>query len=367
MAAGGASARMGSDKILATVDGSPVLTTSLRTLRAAGIKHMVVGVRPGSADRVRAVALAPYGLDDVVLVDGGATRSETVRRCLSAVNPQVTHVVVHDAARPRCSVDLVQRVLGAAERAGAACAALPVVDTVHCARPDATIARTLDRALLWSAQTPQAFRRDLLEAAHAAGGDATDDAGMVAALGVAVHLVPGERSNAKLTYPEDLAPGAAYAVGYGQDVHRLVPGRALILGGVHVPHDRGLEGHSDADVLAHAVADAVLGAAALGDIGRHFPPSDERWRGADSVELLRRCVEMAARAGWRPAQADCLITAERPRLAPWAEAMRTRVAAALGCTPERVNVKAGTAEGLGALGREEGIGATAVVLMARIV
>lgn len=365
VAAAGSSTRMGLDKILALVDGRPVLTRSLQVLRAAGMERIVVGVRPGSAESVRSTALVPYGLDQVTLTDGGPTRSATVRSSLAALPPEIDYVLVHDAARPFCTPSLVRRVLEAAERYGAACAALPLVDTVHRAAPSGEIAQTLDRTSLWGAQTPQAFRRELLEAAHARGAEGTDDAGLVAALGVAVRLVEGERTNIKVTYPKDLVPDPGFAVGYGQDVHRLVPGRRLVLGGVTVPHDRGLDGHSDADVLCHAVADAVLGASGLGDIGRHFPPSDPRWAGADSLDLLRRCVEMAAACGWRPTQADCLVTAERPRLAPFSEEMRARLADALGCAPDRVNVKAGTAEGLGALGRQEGIGATAVVLMMR--
>jgi 2-C-methyl-D-erythritol 4-phosphate cytidylyltransferase/2-C-methyl-D-erythritol 2,4-cyclodiphosphate synthase len=370
--AAGRSRRMGVDKVLAPVGDRPALTRALQVLRAAGVPLLVVGVRADAAAAVRAQALEPFGLADCLLVAGGATRAETVRRCLAQLPAEVTHVLVHDAARPYCSPELARRVMEATERYGAACAALPAVDTVHrAAAGEPVVAETLDRSRLWLAQTPQGFRRELLERAHAGGAEGTDDAGLVAALGVPVRLVEGERTNTKLTYPEDLAslPGGripSVAVGLGQDVHRLVPGRRLVLGGVVIPAEFGLEGHSDADVVAHAVADAVLGAAGLGDIGRHFPPSDERWRGADSLDLLRRCVEMAGEAGWRPVQADCVVTAERPRLGPHVPAMRARLAGALGCPSERVNVKAGTAEGLGALGRGEGIAASAVVLLVRI-
>jgi 2-C-methyl-D-erythritol 4-phosphate cytidylyltransferase/2-C-methyl-D-erythritol 2,4-cyclodiphosphate synthase len=336
--AAGASTRMGRDKTLADLDGAPVLVRSLRLLRAAGLRRLAVGIRAGAAARVREV-LERHDLGGAALVVGGAARAETVAACLAALDPEVTHVLVHDAARPYCSPDLVRRVMAAAEEAGAACAALPVVDTIHRAAPDGTIAAALDRSVLWQAQTPQGFRRDILERAHACAPAGTDDAGMVAALGAPVRLVEGERGNVKLTFAEDLAPvpGPALAapvrVGYGHDVHRLVAGRPLILGGVRIPHDRGLDGHSDADALAHAVCDAVLGAAGLADIGTHFPPSDARWKGADSLDLLRRCVAICRQAGWRPAQADCLVAAERPRLAPHAGEMRRRLAEALDLPP----------------------------------
>jgi len=362
--AAGESRRFGRDKTLADAGGRPVLARTLLTLREAGVPLLLVGVGAGAAARVRE-ALAPSGLEDVTLVEGGPTRAGTVARCLQALPPDVTHVLVHDAARPHCSPALVRRVMKAAVAGGAACAALPVVGTVHRADAAPIIAETLDRRVLWEAQTPQAFRRDLLERAHAQAAPGTDDAGMVAALGVAVHLVPGERRNAKLTFAEDLpaTPALPLRIGYGHDVHRLVPGRPLVLGGVTIAHSLGLDGHSDADVLAHAVCDAVLGAAGLGDIGRHFPPGEARWKGADSLDLLRRCTALARAAGWRPAQADCLVLAERPRLALHAAAMRQNLAAALGISPQAVNVKAGTNEGMDALGREEGIAATAVAML----
>ena len=364
--AAGASRRIGRDKLLAPAGGLPVLARTLRVLRAAGLDRIAVGVPPGPplGGALRAV-LAPFEREGAVLVPGGATRSETVARCLGALPKAVTHVVVHDAARPFCTPGLVAAVMEAAAAHGAACAALPFVDTVHRAGPGTVIADTPDRATLWLAQTPQAFLRSALERAHRLGGPATDDAGLVAAHGGEVHLVEGERANVKVTFPEDLAPEPALRVGSGHDVHRLVAGRPLVLGGVRIPWPAGLEGHSDADVLAHAVGDAVLGAAGLGDLGRHFPPGDPRWLGADSLDLLRRCVALAGGRGLAPVQADTLVIAEAPRIAPHAAAMAANLAAALGLPPDRVNVKAGTNEGLGALGRGEGIGAHAVVLLAR--
>ena len=363
--AAGASTRMGCDKILARIDGVPVIVRTLTALRTAGIPWLTVGVRSaGGADDLRAV-LVEHGLGGACLVSGGETRAATVARCLERLPDAVSHVVVHDGARPFATPGLIARVMAAAEVDGAACAAMPVVDALH--RSDATgrIVASPERDGLWRAQTPQAFRRDLLARAHRGGRVAADDAGLVAASGSPVRLVRGEEANLKLTFPEDLhsGSGGTTAIGFGADVHRLVEGRALVLGGVRIPWDRGLLGHSDADVVCHALADAVLGAAGLGDIGQHFPSDDPAYAGADSLQLLRHCCALARTAGWRPLQADCLITAQRPRLAPHVPAMRQALAAALGAPEARVNVKAGTAEGLGALGREEGIGAQAVVLL----
>jgi 2-C-methyl-D-erythritol 2,4-cyclodiphosphate synthase/2-C-methyl-D-erythritol 4-phosphate cytidylyltransferase len=361
---------MGRDKLLASCGGRPVLARTLESLAAAGLRRLVVGVREEAVPAIRRDVLAEFGPPGVDLVPGGGTRSATVARCLAALGPDVTHVVVHDAARPFCSPDLVRRVMAAARAEGAACAALRAVETVHRAGPPGVIAETLDRAALWHAQTPQAFRRDLLELSHRGGREATDDAGLAVLAGVRVRLVEGERTNVKITFPEDLDPPAAapeppVRVGLGHDVHRFAAGRPLVLGGVRIPHPEGLEGHSDADVLAHAVADAVLGAAGLGDLGRHFPPSDERWRGALSLALLRRCADLAAQRGWAPLQVDAVVVAEAPRLAPHASAMERNLAGALGLPADRVNVKAGTNEGMGAVGRGEGMAATAVVLLGR--
>lgn len=366
--AAGASTRMGFDKTLARLGPVPVLTRTILCLRAAGLRYIVAGVR--DERRVRREALVPFALHGVHLVAGGESRAATVAACLEALPPVISHVVVHDAARPHASPPLIQRVMEAAARGGAATAALPVVDTLHRAGPDGAILETPERAGLWQAQTPQAFRLDWLRAAHSEAAAGTDDAGMVAASGRRVQLVLGERANVKLTVAADLAAAAAegpvpFAVGLGQDIHRLVPGRRLVLGGVEVPFERGLLGHSDADVLCHALADAVLGAAALGDIGRHFPPGDPAYAGADSLVLLARCRELAAAAGWCPWQVDCLVIAEEPRLSPHVERIRTKLAEVLGVAPARVNVKAGTNEGLGSLGRGEGIAAQALVLAVR--
>jgi 2-C-methyl-D-erythritol 4-phosphate cytidylyltransferase/2-C-methyl-D-erythritol 2,4-cyclodiphosphate synthase len=262
-------------------------------------------------------------------------------------------------------------VLAAAET-GAALAALPATDTVKRGA-GGRVAGTLDRRELWLAQTPQGFRAPLLRRAFEAAGPgaagATDECLLVERLGEPVALVPGEPGNFKITGPEDverararLEPAVAMGVGY--DVHAFAPGRRLILGGVEFEGD-GLLGHSDADICAHAIGDAVLGAAGLGDLGRHFPDTDPRWKGVSSLLLLREIAARAAARGWAVGNCDVTLAARRPQVAPRAEEMRARLAEALGIPPGRVNVKATTGEGLGFVGRGEGIAAHAVALLHR--
>jgi 2-C-methyl-D-erythritol 4-phosphate cytidylyltransferase/2-C-methyl-D-erythritol 2,4-cyclodiphosphate synthase len=226
---------------------------------------------------------------------------------------------------------------------------------------------------LWLAQTPQGFRRELLGRAYAAAGPhasaATDESLLVERLGAPVTLVPGEPGNFKITTAEDVLRARALveapvAMGVGYDTHRFQAGRRLVLGGVEFEGD-GLLGHSDADVCAHAIGDAILGAAGLGDLGRHFPDTDERWRGVSSLVLLREIVRLAAARGWAVGNCDVTLAARRPKIAPRAEEMRARLGEALGVAPAQVNVKATTGEGMGFVGRGEGIAAHAVALLVR--
>jgi 2-C-methyl-D-erythritol 4-phosphate cytidylyltransferase/2-C-methyl-D-erythritol 2,4-cyclodiphosphate synthase len=238
---------------------------------------------------------------------------------------------------------------------------------------DLHVAETLDRRTMWLAQTPQGFRTELLrrafDAAGPAASEATDECALVERLGAPVAVVPGERGNYKITTADDVARArleseAPFAVGVGYDVHAFAPDRRLVLGGVTFEGE-GLLGHSDADICAHALCDAVLGAAGLGDIGRHFPDTDPRWKGISSLVLLREVAAKAHAAGWRVSNCDVTLAAARPKIAPKADEMRTRLAETLGVSPRQVNVKATTGEKLGFVGRSEGIAAHAVVLLAR--
>jgi 2-C-methyl-D-erythritol 4-phosphate cytidylyltransferase/2-C-methyl-D-erythritol 2,4-cyclodiphosphate synthase len=373
VAAGGSGRRAGLAKQWLELGGETVLRRSARLLAdSALVDELVLVVPPG--DEPRAVeALVGLGKPGRV-VAGGPARADSVRNGLDALSGCGV-VLVHDAARPFATSGLATLVGEAAARDGAALAAILVTDTVKRSGPGdpPRVAATLDRRELWLAQTPQGFRRDLLLAAYRAAGAeaavATDECALLERLGAPVTLVPGEPGNFKITSPEDVARARALteapvASGVAYDCHRFEPGRKLILGGVEFEGD-GLLGHSDADVCAHAIGDAILGAAGLGDLGRHFPDTDPRWKGASSLRLLREIAAMAAVAGWRVGNADVTLAARRPKIAPRADEMRARLAEALGVSPAQVNVKATTGEGMGFVGRGEGIAAHAVALLVR--
>ena len=375
--AAGRGERFGGDapKALVPLGGRPLVEYALRAFGAAPSVGMIVVVAPAEAvDTVAGLARRAAGGKVAAVVPGGSDRQASVARGLAALPAGPEIVVVHDGARPLVPVPLIEAVAAAAAEDGAATAALPVDETVKRGA-GGWVRATIDRAGLFRIQTPQAFRRSLLEAAHReaerTGFRGTDDAALVEHLGRPVRLVPGAPANLKVTVPDDLAlaeallrrhdpPPPAPRVGIGFDAHRLVAGRRLVLGGVLIPAPRGLDGHSDADVIAHAVMDALLGAAGCGDIGRLFPPDDPAYAGADSMVLLGRVRALLAERGWRPGHVDVVVLAEAPRLAPHVEAMRTAMARALRADPAAISVKATTLEGMGAFGREEGIGAQAV-------
>ena len=282
-------------------------------------------------------------------------------------------MLVHDAARPFADAALIDRVSRRVATTGAAVPAVAVRDTVKRADPATRhVVETVSRDNLWLAQTPQGFRRSVLDAAMALGQRdvaATDEAMLAEQAGHAVAIVAGDEDNVKLTTPADLAAARARVlaggrVGSGYDLHRLVEGRPLVLAGVAVPFDRGPLGHSDGDVLSHSIVDAIFGAAGAGDIGRHFPDTDPAWKGAPGLDLLRRAVAIVARLGWAVANVDATIILERPKLAPHIDAMRGQLAAALGVTIDRVSVKAKTNEGVDAVGRGEAIAAHAIAVLA---
>lgn len=374
--AAGQGRRMGSAKAkqFLALGGVPVLTRTLLALEAVPEVAGVVVAAPAEAvDDTRRQCVEPFGLAKVAaVVAGGARRQDSVAAGLVAARSRgAAWVLVHDGVRPLASPGLFGRVLAAARATGAAIAACRAVDTIKRGDEQGRVAATLDRSSLWLVQTPQAFRADLLdEALDAAGREgrqATDEAGLMEWRGHPVALVEGERNNLKITTPEDLALAesvigsrAPVRLGQGYDVHRLAPGRPLVLAGVTVPHHLGLLGHSDADVVAHAVMDALLAAAGLGDIGRHFPDTDPEYAGADSLQLMTRVVRLLAERGWRPAQVSVTLMAQRPKVAAHAPAMRANLARVLGLDPDLVNLAATTTEGLGFVGREEGMAATAL-------
>lgn len=348
--------------------GEPVIRRAL----AAFLDHPWVDqVRPVIHSDHRDLFLAASaGLACLPFVVGGATRQESVRRGLeSLVELRPRWVLIHDAARPLADASLISRVLDALATAPAAIPALAVADTLKRADENRRIVATVPRAGLWRAQTPQGFHFDDILAAHRrlADSEATDDAQLAEMAGLVVAVVEGSEDNAKLTTPEDWARaerglGAAIepCTGSGFDVHRFAPGDHVMLCGVKVPHEAGLEGHSDADVGLHALTDAILGALGEGDIGQHFPPSDAKWRGAPSDIFLKHAAELVAGMGGRIVHVDVTVICERPKVGPHRRAMVECIAAILGLAASRVSVKATTTERLGFAGRGEGIAAHAV-------
>ncbi len=306
------------------------------------------------------------------VVAGGATRRESVAAAFSAAAAAADFVVIHDAARPLVSAALIERTVQAAIDGGAAIAALRIHDTVKRGDSAGVIVGTVPRDGLFAAQTPQAFRVDVLRRALAAfpGGEATDEAMLVERLGEPVTLVDGDPGNIKITTAEDLQMAEALLtsrtgprVGTGYDLHRLVLGRPLVLAGLTIPFEKGLAGHSDADAVCHAVTDALLGATGLGDIGRHFPDTDPTWKDADSMALLARIVERIEAEGFAIGNVDVTVIAERPKLAPHADAMRASLARVLRVDVSRVSVKGKTNEKVDAVGAGEAIAVHAVALV----
>lgn len=367
--AAGSGRRYGALKQFEDLAGARVIDRSVR-IAAAACDGVVVVLPAAVFDRPDA---SVPGAD--VVVPGGATRAASVRAGLAAVPDSASVVLVHDAARPLASPELYARVI-AAVRSGAAAVvpAVAVVDTIR-----GVDGGVVDRDALRAAQTPQGFDATVLREVHASAPEATDDAGLVEAAGGRVLLVEGERRNLKLTEPEDRAiaatllathePGETSSmglrIGNGFDVHRFSedPSRVLVLGGVVFEGETALHGHSDADVVAHAVGEALLGAVGLGDLGSHFPDTDERWRGVDSLELLDEIVRMVRVEGWQPVNVDCSVIAERPKLAARRDEMQRNLSARVGAP---VTVKGRRAEGIGGLGRSEGIACLASALLESI-
>ncbi|MGD9947470.1 MAG: 2-C-methyl-D-erythritol 4-phosphate cytidylyltransferase [Desulfobulbus sp.] len=305
---------------------------------------------------------------------GGATRQDSVRAGLSLLPPEIELVLVHDAARPLIDRQTILRCLQGAVQYGAVIAAIPVKDTLKKVAETGQITDTVDRCELWQAQTPQAAQRMLLEQAFekaaTSGFIGTDEASILEAAGTPVWVVEGSERNLKVTRPEDLQVASnllqeptIMKIGHGFDAHRLVGGRKLILGGVDIAFELGLDGHSDADVVAHALIDALLGALGLGDIGRHFPDSDQQYKGVDSLLLLAHVQQLAEQQGYVLGNADITIVCQRPKLAPHLARMQANLARSCKVAPGDINIKATTTEKMGYTGRGEGIAAHAVVLV----
>jgi len=363
--AAGSGSRTGGDtpKQFRLIRGQPMLRYSYAALAShAEIDLVVVAIAEGQELEARATL---DSVPDPVFVTGGATRRESVRNGLEAIfnSGGADFVLIHDAARPFLHHRVIDDLITALLDAPGAVPALPVVDSL--ARGDGSLSDTVDRENLWRIQTPQAFHFSAILAAHRNwfGDEPTDDARMLMAMDQEVSIIPGDEALAKFTFASDFAGKdmtPSIRSGSGFDVHRLVPDEELWLCGVHIPHDKGLAGHSDADVAMHALTDAILGAMALGDIGDHFPPSDAQWRGASSDRFLAHAMQLARDAGYDLANADVTIICEAPKIGPHKNIMRARLAEIMAVDVARVSVKATTTEMLGFTGRGEGIAAQAV-------
>lgn len=374
LVAGGRGERVGGEipKQYRLLAGRQVIAWSARTFSEAGATEIAVACAPNHADLCRT---ATAGIPRLRIVDGGDTRTASVKAALAAIG-DADAILVHDAARPGLTVGMVQSLLAEIERGAAAVApALAVPDTLRRADSSGRIVEDIARDGVMRIQTPQAFRADALRAAYAAlapSDSMTDDIAVVRANGVEATLIEGDAKLMKITYPEDFAMlermlggERVTCVGNGVDAHRFGDGEFVTLCGVRIPHSKGLVGHSDADAGWHALVDAILGALGEGDIGAHFPPSDPQWKGADSERFLRHAALLAERAGARIVHVDVTLLCERPTIGPHRDAMRARTAEVLGLPLSRVSVKATTTERMGFLGREEGLAAQATATVER--
>jgi 2-C-methyl-D-erythritol 4-phosphate cytidylyltransferase/2-C-methyl-D-erythritol 2,4-cyclodiphosphate synthase len=380
IAAAGAGRRLGAakPKQLLDIGGGSMLHHSVVAFYGhRRVSEIVVVLPKGQTSLALATATEPGRLPPVHVVAGGERRQDSVANGFDAVDAKSDVVLIHDAARPFVTADLIDRTIDAAAEHGAAIAALQSRDTVKRVDADGTIVDTIPRETIYLAQTPQGFRREVLARAIAigrSGVEATDEALLAERAGYRVHVVDGDPGNVKITTDEDLRAARARTAaagkaartgraGTGYDLHRLVEGRPLVIGGVTIPAERGALGHSDADVVCHAATDAILGALGLGDIGRHFPDTDPKWKGADSLALLAQAAAMVAAAGYEVGNLDVTVILERPKIKDRIDEMRVRVAKAVGVDVSRISIKGKTNEGVDAIGRGEAIAAHAVALV----
>ncbi|SDF48699.1 Bifunctional enzyme IspD/IspF [Sporomusa acidovorans DSM 3132] len=384
IAAAGQGKRMGStvNKVLLPLAGKPVLAHTIQAVCQAKAVTSIILTAAAEETEKMSMLLAELNLSiPWQVVPGGSERQYSIANALQALPPSAKIVAVHDGARPLAGPGLFDQVIEAARLYQAAVAAVPVKDTIKITDHSGWVTDTPERSTLWSVQTPQAFDRQLLASAYELAAKegylGTDDASLVERLGARVKVVAGSYQNMKLTTPEDLhfaetvlakrqAAKPVIRAGIGYDVHRLVPERRLILGGVAVPYELGLAGHSDADVLLHAVKDALLGAAGLGDIGKHFPDTDERYKGISSMKLLAEVHKLLNNHGYIVNNIDATIVAQKPKLAAYIAQMNSNIAAALDIDVTQVNVKATTTEGLGFAGQGEGVAAYATATIASV-
>ncbi len=364
----------GSNKVFSVIAGKPILAHTISVFEACKAVNEIVLVTGIQELEAAGDLVSRFGFQKVRhIVPGGDHRQDSVNQGLEMVTGEV--VAIHDAARPMVTCEIIERSIDEARNTGACIAAVPVVDTIKSIRSDLTVEGTVDRSNLYAVQTPQTFQTDLIRRAFKLAFEdnfyATDDAALVERMGYRVSIVPGSYDNIKITTPADMElaimklGGGETRTGMGFDVHTLVEGRKLVLGGVEIPYEMGLLGHSDADVILHAIADACLGAAAMGDIGRHFPDTDPKYKDISSVILLKHVADILAADGWRTVNVDATLAAQKPKIAQYVPNMISIIAKCLGIDVNRVSIKATTTEELGYIGRGEGMACWAVVNVSR--
>ncbi|PKN76873.1 MAG: bifunctional 2-C-methyl-D-erythritol 4-phosphate cytidylyltransferase/2-C-methyl-D-erythritol 2,4-cyclodiphosphate synthase [Deltaproteobacteria bacterium HGW-Deltaproteobacteria-10] len=377
--AGGAGRRLnaGIAKQYLQLDQLPVLVHTLKVFEQAAVINEIILVVPESdIEFVRKELIIKNDLKKVTkIIAGGSERQDSVRNGLAAIDNQFDIVLVHDGVRPFVTSEMISRIVEVASDCRAVAIGMPAKDTIKQTQEDALVVQTMPRQNLWLVQTPQAFTFAVLQEAYkAAYRDSyygTDDASLVERIGVRVKIIAGSYENIKITTQEDLIIAEALLknkiggempvrTGLGYDSHRFAEERKLVLGGIVIPHDKGLQGHSDADALIHAVCDAILGAAGMGDIGRHFPDTDPVYKGISSMILLERVREMITTKGFAVKNIDVSIIMEKPKLAPFAADIAANLAKALDISVDRINIKAKTNEGMGFVGRNEGVAVFAV-------
>ncbi len=376
IAAAGSGTRMGfgKNKVLLPLLGMPILIRSIKKFTSqAWVKEIIVVVRREDYSEIdNLIKQWDVRIDQLII--GGKRRQDSVALGLQSLSDDIEWVFIHDAARPLIESKVINDAYTQVQKYQAIGVAVPVKDTIKVINNEQVVENTPNRAKLWAIQTPQAFSYSLIKQAYQQaeinGWEGTDDCSLVENMGFPVKLIAGSYSNIKITTKEDLQlakvllkmqTGGSLVMksGIGYDVHRLVKERQLILGGVKIDHPCGLAGHSDADVVTHALMDSLLGAAGLGDIGRHFPDTEPEYQGISSIELLKQVTAKLSSLNYQVNNVDLVIIAQRPKLAPYVERMRSVLAEVLGIDPGNINIKATTTEGLGFCGREEGIAAFA--------
>ncbi len=358
------------------LDDVPVLVHTLKVFQQAKvIDEIILVLPPDDVASAQEQLINKYGLTKITaVVAGGKERQDSVRNGFAAITGECDIVVIHDAVRPFVTKEMINQVVAAVKSFEAASVGVKAKDTIKETKKDNLVAATIPRQNLWLTQTPQAFKFDLLKKAYTAAYRdkyyGTDDASLVERIGAKVIMIEGCYENIKITTPEDLILAEAlmkkksgemnFRNGFGYDIHRFAKGRRLILGGVEIPFDRGLQGHSDADALIHAICDALLGASGCGDIGRHFPDTDSAYKDISSIILLKRVKKIIAEKGFSINNIDATVIMEKPKLAPYATQIVSNIARALDITETSVNIKAKTNESIGFIGRNEGVAVFAV-------